>query len=632
MVPHRPVGIDLGTTYSVIAFLDESGRPVTIPNDAGDLLTPTAVSFDDGTVLVGKEAIKQAVFEPEVFADCFKRDMGRRHFHRPIANKQVPPEVLSGIVLQSLKKDAERRLGPIEQVVIAVPAFFDETRRRATQEAGRIAGLHVLDIINEPTAAAVAFGHQSSVTNERVLVYDLGGGTFDVTVLEIDGRTFRTVATDGDVQLGGRDFDERLVNHVAELFSVAHGSDPRSDAHDAAQLWQDAQEAKHTLSTRSKVSIPCFHSGTRFRVDVTRTEFEQLTADLLDRTETTTRLVLRQAKVDWNGIDRVLLVGGSTRMPMVIEMIRRVSGKEPDQSMSPDEAVAHGAALYAGLLMSEPGTDRGAAAFDLINVNSHSLGIIGIDQRENRRRNVVIIPKNSPLPCKVVRKFATARENQSSVRVTVVEGESERPEHCIHLGTCIIRNLPPGLPKGTKVEVEYSYSSDGRLSVRARVPKARQSASVELHYDAALNLNLDEWRSKLCGVEPSAAHSNAEDELDKYVSYLDDLLVSLGQRAAKMALPETFQEKKDAAISAAKELKALTTDFLVAERARQNALGQAEILKSAAVLSQLTVAAQLAEVKSRSAYRALARDCIEAEYAPGPLASLYEEIKRLQSA
>jgi molecular chaperone DnaK len=637
MVPHRPIGIDLGTTFSVIAFLDESGRPVSIANDAGDFLTPTAVSVDDGAILIGKEAVKQAVFEPEVFADCFKRDMGRREFHRPIAKQLVPPEVLSGLVLKRLKQDAERRLGSIEQVVITVPAFFDETRRRATQEAGRIAGLDVLDIINEPTAAAVAFGFQSALKNERVLVYDLGGGTFDVTVLEITGpetgrRTFRTLATDGDVQLGGRDFDERLVDHVAEAFLTVHRSDPRSDPHDAAQLWQEVQVAKHTLSGRTKVSVPCFHAGTRMRVDVDRTEFERLTADLLERTETTTRLVLRQAKLDWSGIDRVLLVGGSTRMPMVGEMLRRLSGKEPDRSMSPDEAVAHGAALYAGLLMSDPSFERSAAtAFDLINVNSHSLGILGIDQRENRRRNVVIIAKNTPLPCKVVRKFATARENQSSVRVTVVEGESERPEHCIHLGECVVRNLPPGLPKGTKVEVEYSYSADGRISVRARVPQARQSASVELQYESALNLNLDDWVAKLNGNGQASGSSASEDELDKYVSYLDELLVSLGQQAAKLQLPETFQAKREAAIDAAEELTSLTAEYVRAERNRQNAIGQAEVLKSTATLSQLTVAAQLAEVKSRAAYRSLAQDCLDAEFAPQPLRELYEEIKRLQS-
>lgn len=627
-MPQPPIGIDLGTTYSVIAYVDDAGRPVTISNDTGDLLTPSAVSIDDGEIIVGKEAIKQAVFEPEVFADCFKRDMGRSRFRRPIAKRQVPPEVLSAFVLRRLKQDAERRVGPIENVVITVPAFFDETRRRATQEAGRIAGLNVVDIINEPTAAAIAFGYQTSTKKERILVYDLGGGTFDVTVLEIDGGTFRTLATDGDVQLGGKDFDERLVNHVADRFKAANGHDPRQEPHDAAQLWQSAQDAKHTLSTRTSVAIPCFHNGIKMRVEVSRTEFENLTADLLDRTMTTTQLVLRQAKCTWGQIDRVLLVGGSTRMPMVGQALEQLSGKAPDRSMSPDEAVAHGAALYAARLAPEDVSL--SSEFELINVNSHSLGIIGIDQREKRYRNITIIPKNTPLPCRVVKKFATARENQSSVRVVVVEGESERPEHCIELGVCVVRNLPPGLPKGTRIEVEYSYAPNGRISVRARVPKARQSAAVDLQYDAALNLNLADWQSRICGDEPADAVED-EDVIETFVKYLDELLVSFGKRVAKLGVPAVFADKRTAAVDAAREVESLSAEYLKAERDRQKAVGQAETLKATTRLSQTTVAMELAEVKSRTAFRALASACVEAEFVPQGLAELYDEIRRVQS-
>jgi len=637
------IGIDLGTTNSVIAYLDSSGRPVTIINDSGDFLTPSAVAFEDESVVVGKEAVKSAVFEPSVFADSFKRDMGRRDFRRPIASRQVPPEVLSGYVLRKLKHDAERHFGrPISRVVITVPAFFDETRRRATQEAGRLAGLEVLDIINEPTAAAVAFGYyrtqipQSGATpsSERVLVYDLGGGTFDVTVLEIDGQTFRALATDGDVQLGGRDFDERIIKHVAEKFMAAHKADPRSDPHDAAQLWHDVQEAKHALTQRATVVVPCTHGGTRMRLDVSRTEFEHLTADLLDRTETTTERVLRQAKLTWDGIDRVLLVGGSTRMPMVVEMLRRVTGKEPDRSMSPDEAVAHGAALYAGLLSAQPGSQQ-ATAFTLVNVNSHSLGIIGYDTRVKCSRNIVLIPKNTPLPCRFVRKFATARANQCNVKVVVVEGESERPEHCIKLGECAIRNLPPSLPKGTRIEVEYSYSTNGRLAVRARVPSARQSASVEIHYEGALHIpDLDTWHQRVCGII-SESESNElvglEDNLDQFVTRLDDLIVAFGEKAATSELPTVYQKRKSDALRAAAELNSATARLVECEKKRQSAVGQSEVLETTANLSKATVAVEQAETQSRSAYRALGEECIAAEFAPAPLEGLYSEIKRLKS-
>lgn len=642
---HPPIGIDLGTTYSVIAYLDVSGRPITIINDAGAALTPSAVAFENDVVLVGKEAVKAAVFEPSVFADSFKRDMGRREFRRPIINKQIPPEVLSGYVLRRLKLDAERQLGqPIKQAVITVPAFFDESRRRATQEAGRLAGLDVLDIINEPTAAAVAFGYYratlsgSPVTEpERVLVYDLGGGTFDVTILEIDGRSFRTLATDGDVQLGGIDFDERLVDFVAEKFQAANKTDPRSDPHDAAQLWHEAQEAKHALSQRTNVSIPCIHAGTRMRVDVTRADFERITADLIDRTETTTQLVLAQAKLNWDAIDRVLLIGGSTRMPIVAEMLKRITGKELDRSLSPDEAVAHGAALYAGLLTAKPGSEA-SNAFTLVNVNSHSLGIVGIDQRAKCYRNVVLIPKNTPLPCRAVRKFATARDNQRTVMVVIVEGESEHPEHCIRLGECVIRNLPPALPKGTKIEVEYSYSANGRISVRARVPQARQSASVEIQYDEGLNIpDLETWHRRVCGLEflQNKAEADAlvglEDDLDAVVTQLDDLLVVYGEKATALKLPEPFSWRKAAALSAAKELQIATAEFVKRERLRNSAVGQAEILEATSELAKASLSVQGAEAKVRVAYQALGHECVAAEYSPPPLAGLYGEIKRLQA-
>ena len=278
-----PVGIDLGTTYSLVAFLDATGRPTTVPNSWGDLLTPSAVFCDDDDIVVGKEAVKNAALAPDRYAECFKRDMGGMSFRHKIRDLNVPPEVLSAFVLERLKKDAEQRLGPIREVVVTVPAFFDETRRKATQDAGRLAGLEVLDIINEPTAAAVAYGYhcglldsetKNAISPQQVLVYDLGGGTFDVTILRIEGTRFRALATDGDVLLGGKDFDERLVNHLAEKFLAAHGVDPRSDPQDATQLWLDAQEAKHSLSERSKTTVLCFHAGIRMRIEVTRDEFE----------------------------------------------------------------------------------------------------------------------------------------------------------------------------------------------------------------------------------------------------------------------------------------------------------------------------------------------------------------------
>lgn len=652
-VKQPPVGIDLGTTYSAVAYLDASGRPTTIINGCGDLLTPSALSFEESQVVVGKEAIKASVFEPADFAECFKRDMGSLRFRRAIGEHEVPPEVLSGFLLERLKQDAIARIGPFKQVVITVPAFFDETRRRATQEAGRLAGLDVLDIINEPTSAAVAFGYYRNLIDsnrsgtpdrpENILVYDLGGGTFDVTVLAIDGKKLSALATDGDVQLGGKDFDERLVDYLADAFLAAHGADPRSNPHDAAQLWLDAHDAKHTLSERPKVTIPCIHAGIRMRIDVTRSEFEKLTRDLLERTESTVQVVLRQAKLDWHDIDRVLLVGGASRMPIVGEMLRRVTGKEPDRSLSPDEAVAHGAAIYAGMLMEDSGR-QSPSSLQVINVNSHSLGIIGLDRRSQRRHNSIVIPKNTPLPCKVVRKFVTARDNQSSVKVAIVEGESKQPEHCIALGECVVRNLPPGLPKNTAVEVEYRYAASGRISVVARVPSVRQSASVEIKHGASQNLaTLDIWRGKLCGSFEAGGSDSVEaaggslsgvatdsNDPTAVLNRLDQLLAKLGGEMIRRRLPDAQKEAKAAAIAAHKERETATASFERLERSRGKAVGQSEILRATAAASQSRADVQLAETKLRYALLALARECIAAKCCPRELDQLLSEIDSVQ--
>jgi len=515
--PSHPVGIDLGTTLSVVAHLDPGGRPVTMSNVAGEMLTPSAILVDDAEIVVGREAVKGSVLAPQNYGDCFKRDMGRQYFRSPIRGIQVPPEVLSAMVLEYLKEGFQRKLGPVTQVVITVPAYFDERRRRATQEAGRLAGLEVLDIINEPTAAAVAYGFQSHDTSggngakQRVLVYDLGGGTFDVTVLEMEGWNFRTLATDGDVQLGGRDFDERIFNHLAEKFLAAQGRDPRQDPQDTAQLLLDAREAKHALSDRQKTNVAVSHAGIRMRIDITRKEFEALTSDLLGRTELTCKEVIREAKLEFTDLDKVLLVGGSSRMPMVGEMLIKFTGKTPDRSASPDEAVAHGAALYCGMLMRQGKSSVPGPDLKLTNVNPHSLGVVGLDPHTRRRTNVVLIPKNTALPAKAVKVFRTAKENQQSVQVAVVEGESPDPDHCIQLGQCVLRNLPTGMKAGTPIEVRYAYAANGRLAVEARMPTSGVSMHVELEREQAAGADtLAGWKARLQGRAPAQSPTSAD--------------------------------------------------------------------------------------------------------------------------
>ncbi|MFV2067445.1 MAG: Hsp70 family protein [Pirellulales bacterium] len=646
-----PVGIDLGTTYSVLAYVDAMGRPVTVANAAGEQLTPSAVLVDEDAIVVGREAARVAMVEPAAYADCFKRDIGRSTFRRHLLGLLVPPEVLSAFVLDRLKQDAEQRLGPIRQAVITVPAFFDEGRRRATQEAGALAGLHVLDIINEPTAAAVAFGYQHGFLQSgpsdvrppgqpsRLLVYDLGGGTFDVTILEIEGTRFRTLATDGDVQLGGRDFDGRLVDHIAERFVAAHGTDPRSDPRDATQLWLDSQELKHTLSARSRANLVCHHAGVRMRVEVTRPEFEEMTRDLLERTEMTTSLVAHEARLGWSQMDRVLLVGGSSRMPMVPGMLERLTGKRPDGSASPDEVVAHGAALYAAMLMREGCTNQ-CPEMELVNVNSHSLGVVGLDTTTGRRINATLIPKNSPLPCQKTRTFQTARDDQRSVMVSVVEGESRRPDECIPLGECAVRDLPLGLPKGTPIEVEYRYAANGRISVSARVPSTRQSARVEINREACHPLqDLDTWRHKLMGKIRSTAQGftaeSAADSLDpsdrgSVLRRLDARYIQFGRAIREASLPEGLARSQQAARETASAYEAHLAAVKTAHAAKRQATSQAELVRSSSELAHARTRAEQTNTQAEFALLVLGRDGVQHGLTPPGTETLVQEIQHLR--
>ena len=288
-----PVGIDLGTTFSVVAYLDHTGRPCTLPNSEGDPITPSVVLFEGDSVVVGKEAVKAAPFEPDRIADFAKRDMGSAAYSKRINGDSLPPEVIQSLILEKLKRDAEMKLGTVSEAVVTVPAFFNEPRRKATQDAAQLAGLKVLDIVNEPTAAAIAFGYQVGFLNaggeaprkETVLVYDLGGGTFDVTLMEIQGGDFTAIATDGDVFLGGIDWDRRIVDFVAEKFKEQHrGIDPRQDAAGLQRLLRECEDAKRALSAREQTTISFEHVGQGLRVPLTRSTFEELSADLLDRT------------------------------------------------------------------------------------------------------------------------------------------------------------------------------------------------------------------------------------------------------------------------------------------------------------------------------------------------------------
>ena len=497
-----PVGIDLGTTYSVIAYLDGHGRPCSCLNADGDRLTPSVVLFEEEGTVVGKQALLASAMEPEKTADHVKRDMGCKVYRHKIKGEFMPPEVISSIILRSLKADAERQLGPVGSAVITVPAYFDETRRRATVAAGRLAGFNVLDIINEPTAAAISYGYQLGFLDQqcqlaserplRVLVFDLGGGTFDVTIVEIQKKSFKALATDGDVRLGGRDWDEKLVEIAAEQFRNQFREDPRDNPVSKQELWLAAENAKRSLTERTKVNLCVHHLGTSLKVEVTRSQFEQVTRPLLERTRMTTEIVVRQAGLTLADLDRILLVGGATRMPMVMRMLVELTGKTPDRCISVDEAVAHGAALYAHLL-AKPVHEPKSADYSVTNINSHSLGIVSTDSTGNKF-NKILIPKNTPLPCTVTKHFKTLKPNQGSVMIKVLEGESSRPEVCSQVGVCTIGDLPPHLPAGWPVLVSYKYEANGQLQVAAKVKGHDAGISTQFIRENSLpDEDLDMW-------------------------------------------------------------------------------------------------------------------------------------------
>ncbi len=486
------VGIDLGTTYSLVAHVDASGHPLTVINSEGDLTTPSVVFFDRQGVIVGKEADKAAEFEPERVARFAKRDMGRVAFHKSIRGEPLPPEVIQALVLRKLRADAELKLGNVSKTVITVPAYFDEPRRKATEDAGRLAGLEVLDILNEPTAAAISYGVQqgfirldgAKTQRETVLVYDLGGGTFDVTLMEIDGKQFNALATAGDVYLGGVDWTDRIVDFVGEQFMAEHGVDPRTDECALQHLMSEAEDAKRSLTAREEVNLMFAHEGRRLRVALTRKKFEELTGDLTDRTIMTVRKVLREAKLEWKDVTRLLLVGGSSRMPAVQRVLEEESGKQVDRSLSPDEAVGHGAAIYAALLAGNQ-TD-GIRDIAIQNVNSHDLGVLGKETSTGRNRRRIMIPRNTPLPCKSRSEFKTFRDNQPSVAVEIVEGGDASGNNATKIGRCLVTGLPENLPAKTPVEVTFRYSTSGRISVSAYLPTVEKQADLTIERASGL--------------------------------------------------------------------------------------------------------------------------------------------------
>ncbi|MEM6469580.1 MAG: Hsp70 family protein [Planctomycetota bacterium] len=552
-----PVGIDLGTTYSAVAYLDETGRPETIRNSEGDLTTPSAVFFDQKHPIVGIEAMEAGLLEPDRLAIFAKRDVGEAHYEKTIRGKHLPAEVIQALILRKLKADAELKLGSVQSAVITVPAFFNEPCRKATQDAGKLAGLEVLDIINEPTAAAITYGvtlgflgsDGAVKRSEKVLVYDLGGGTFDVTVMQIADGNFKTIATAGDVYLGGIDWDQRIVDYIVEAFEDEHGINLHDDPQAKQELLRKANQTKHALTQRESVSIAFAHNGRRLRTELSQEEFASRSADLVERTMMTVQLVLDDAETDWSDLTRLILVGGSTRMPMIRKELEKISGMELDRSLSPDEAVSHGAALYAGML-ARAGENTAAAnrIVSVSNVNSHDLGVLAVDPKTGKPRRQVMIPRNSKLPARKKVRFRTHSDNQANVKIEVVEGGDDRGINATKIGSCVVDDLPRGTPKGTNVDVQFDYKPDGRLTIEASLPELDRELTMNLDRAAGLDdANLVLWESRLDeGLSDSMLSGLPEESQAESVAQPDALKES-AERSTSAEVPkfEPLQQNEE---------------------------------------------------------------------------------------
>lgn len=499
------VGIDLGTTFSAIAMLDHDGNPKVLQNADGRDITPSVVLLDEDRVVVGPSFERISVANPESIVEAIKREMGNKNFYVVYQNKKLTPEFISALILKKMKQDAEKIIGPIANAVITVPYYFNDVRRKATQDAGRIAGLNVIDIINEPTAATLAYawskgelGRADLKAEEKtILVYDLGGGTFDVTVVRYTPTSFRVLATDGDVMLGGLDWSKRLSDHLVEQFKRKFGVDPSEDPETMLTFHQEAEDAKRDLSSKLQVPISVYYKGNTLSVSLSRTEFERMTADLLQRTKDTTELVLQQSGVAPGTLDELVLVGGSTYMPVVEQMLREICQREPSRALAPERAVAEGAAIHAAILQARNGVNTGGIV-DVVqkrlnsvkttDVNSHSLGIKISDPKDKTRKiNHIMIPKNSPIPHNVKQRFGTNTDGQQRIHVEILEGDAIDPAACELIGDFRITNLPQGLPKGSPIEITYSYDSSGRISATAKELTGNNQASAEIVRDSGLN-------------------------------------------------------------------------------------------------------------------------------------------------
>jgi molecular chaperone DnaK len=523
----KVVGIDLGTTNSCVAVM-EGGKPTVIANAEGFRTTPSVVAYTKNQdQLVGQIAKRQAVMNPENTFYSVKRFIGRRvdevneeskevsygvekagsnvKVKCPVLNKQFAPEEVSAQVLRKLAEDAGKYLGEtVTQAVITVPAYFNDSQRQATKDAGKIAGLEVLRIINEPTAAALAYGLDKK-SNERILVFDLGGGTFDVSVLEVGDGVFEVLSTSGDTHLGGDDFDKVIVDHLADSFKANEGIDLRQDKQALQRLTEAAEKAKIELSsaTQSEINLP-FITATpegpkHLDLTLTRAKFEELASSLIDRCRVPVEQALKDAKLSSSELDEIVMVGGSTRIPAVLELVKRVTGKDPNQTVNPDEVVAVGAAIQGGVLAGE------VKDILLLDVTPLSLGVETLGGVMTK-----MIPRNTTIPTKKSETYSTAVDGQTNVEIHVLQGEREMASDNKSLGTFRLDGIPPA-PRGVpQIEVTFDIDANGILSVTAKDKGSGKEQSISITGASTLSENEVEKMVKDAEANASADKEKRE--------------------------------------------------------------------------------------------------------------------------
>lgn len=579
------IGIDLGTTNSCVSVI-EGGEPVVITNPEGNRTTPSVVAFKDGDTIVGEAAKRQAITNPNTISSI-KRHMGEK-YSVDVDGKTYTPQEISAKILQYLKSYAEGYLGEtVNKAVITVPAYFTDAQRQATKDAGRIAGLEVERIINEPTAAALAYGADKTDQDKTIMVFDLGGGTFDVSILELGGGVFEVVATSGDNHLGGDDFDNAIANYIVEEFKKVNGIDLSQDKMAMQRIKEESEKAKKELSTtqQTHISMPFISANEsgplHIDMDLTRAKFDELTKDLVQRTLKPVQDALKDAGLTKNDIDEIILVGGSTRIPAVQELIKNELGKEPNKSVNPDECVAMGAAIQGGVLAGD------VEDLVLLDVTPLSLGLEVMGGLYD-----VVIERNTTIPTTKTKVYSTAVDNQPSVDIHVLQGERKMAADNKTLGRFQLTDIPPA-PRGVpQIEVSFNIDANGIVNITAKDKGTGKEQSITITSDT--NLSEDEIEKMIKDAEANKAADEAKKAEIESLNQAEQTLYSIDktledckefvteeEKAKLEGLKEELQtllnaETKDVEAIKAKEQEVITTLQPIVTKMYQQASEQAQ--------------------------------------------------------